>query len=94
MQAILGKNKYLVADWAGKLLPQVFERHELKLYHLQYVNLKNPSQELALAMDEADAALKERGEQFANSVYPQTASPVQGCDVAAAAPPHQVQTQI
>ncbi len=32
VQAILGPNKYLVADWAGKLLPQVFERHELKPY--------------------------------------------------------------
>ncbi len=57
VQAILGPNKYLMVDWAGKLLPQVFERHELKPYHLRYVNLKNPSQELALAMDEADAAL-------------------------------------
>ncbi len=94
VQAILGPNKYLVVDWAGKLLPQVFERHELKPYHLRYVNLKNPSQELALAMDKADAALKERGEQFANSVYPQTASPTQGCDAAAAAPPHKAQTQI
>ncbi len=94
VQAILGPNKYLVVDWAGKLLPQVFERHELKPYHLRYVNLKNPSQELALAMDEADAALKEWGEQFANSVYPQTALPVQGCDTAAAALPHKAQTQI
>ncbi len=93
VQAILGPNKYLVADWAGKLLPQVFEQHKLKPYHLWYVNLKNPSQELALAMDGADAALKEWGEIFTNSVYPQTASPAQGCDVAAAAP-HQVQTQI
>ncbi len=70
VQAILGPNKYLVADWARNLLPQVFERHKLKLYHLRYVNLKNPSQELALALDEAGAALKERGELFANSVYP------------------------
>ncbi len=94
VQAILGPNKYLMADWAGKLLLQVFERHELKPYHLQHMNLKNPSQELALAMDEADAALKEQGEQFANSVYLQTASPMQGCDAAAAVPPHQAQTQI
>ncbi len=94
VQAILGPNKYLVVDWAGKLLLQVFERHKLKPYHLRYVNLKNPSQEMALAMDEADAALKEWGEQFAKSVYPQAASPAQGCDAAAAVLPHQAQTQI
>ncbi len=44
-------------------------------------------------MDEADAALKEWGELFTNSVYPQAASPTQGCDTAAAVP-CQVQTQI
>ncbi len=86
VQAMMGQNKDLVSHWAGKLLPQVLEQYKLKLYHLQYVNLRNLSQELVLAMDEADAALKEQGKLIMNSVYSWISSPKQGHDAAATAP--------
>ncbi len=45
---VLGKDKFLVSDWTGKVIPVVAQRRELKPYHLR--QLGNTEREIVQAV--------------------------------------------